>query len=141
MNTNEFERLALTFGADLGRWPEEHRAAARELLMREPALADVLAEAADLDVALTSQAPQIAPARLARLRAGILDRTAAVGFGARLAAWLTPRELLPLAAGLVLALSVTWVVGVARPESSQVAQATSPVMILLEADATGLGVL
>jgi len=42
MNRQEFERLALIYGATMARWPEEHQRAARRLLEQQPGLMAVL---------------------------------------------------------------------------------------------------
>lgn len=140
MNRESFERLVLTYGADLGRWPEACREAGAALAA-QPEYAALLATAGELDAAVRMQAATPDELRLARLRVAILAHTAAPARRYRaLRAWLAPRELMPVAAGVLLALTVTWAVRESRPAEAQSASTANAVVALLEYD-TGLGVL
>jgi hypothetical protein len=143
MTRNEFERYANTYGADLGRWPESLHQDALALLAVDPALADSLARRAGLDAALAAQLPPVSDARLHALERRILSATApAPALRDRLREWLAPRELAPIAAGIALALTISWLVQATRPVPEPEAVATvNPVMAMLEMDSTGLGIL
>jgi hypothetical protein len=77
-------------------------------------------------------APDIDEMRLRRLRTGVLSRTAPPARRR----WREPAEWLPLAAGVVLALGLTWAVEVARPAQAEV----HPFVALLDSESIGLGV-
>jgi hypothetical protein len=143
MNRNDFERYANTYGGDLDRWPPALRQEAVALLASDASLADSLARRAGLDAALAAQLPPVSDARLRALEGRILAATApAPTLRERLREWLTPRELAPIAAGVALAMTISWLVQAARPapEPEVVAQ-VNPVMVLLEFDSGGLGIL
>lgn len=74
MTPERFEGLADAWGADLQRWPEAERAAARGLLAREPGLQAMLAHAAALDAVLDAHRIAAPGAGLVR---GVLDAAAA----------------------------------------------------------------
>ena len=84
MNTERYERLAEAYGADIGRWPQADREAARVFQAREPEAARrILAEAAALDHLLHRWST---PAPGAALRERVLagaprPRAARRGFG------------------------------------------------------------
>lgn len=77
MDLERFEHLAGAYGADLRRWPEAEREAARLLLAADPRAGLVLGEADVLD-ALLSAAPRPAPSHVLR------ERIIADAAGARL---------------------------------------------------------
>lgn len=80
MTLRRFRALADSYGADLQRWPETERDAARALLRRSPAAESALAAAQRLDAAIAAASsqehaatwqPGEADAALARLRSGV----------------------------------------------------------------------
>lgn len=146
MNPSELERLALTYGADLGRWPENRKAEAERLLAERPALATVLARARQLDAALAAERAEISDQRLARLTASLRERAAQAsqpglgwdwdwGWG-----WIERGrvpDLSALAAGALVAIAIAWLVQSARPEaagalSAGVAPPANAILAILE---------
>ncbi|HEY4585659.1 MAG TPA: hypothetical protein VIG84_04645 [Brevundimonas sp.] len=77
MNLERFEHLADAYGADLRRWPEAEREAARRLLAADPRAGRVL-DAADVLDAFLDKAPRPAPSYALR------ERVIADAAGARL---------------------------------------------------------
>lgn len=86
MTLRRFQALADSYGADLQRWPEAERDAARALLRLSPRAQSVLAAAQRLDAAIAAASsqeraatwqPGEADAALARLRSGVASRIAA----------------------------------------------------------------
>ena len=77
MTLDRFEYLADAYGADLRRWPEAEREAARRLMAADPRAGVVLSEADLLDVLLDA-APRSAPSHVLR------ERVIASAAGARL---------------------------------------------------------
>jgi hypothetical protein len=143
MTPAEFRRYVNAYGGTLARWPESLRGAAAALLATTPELGEVLTRAGALDEALAAQRPAISSARLRSIEQTILARTAAPrSLAARLRDWLTLGELAPIAAGVVLALTISWAVRENRPAEALTADAqTNGVMAMIEFDANGLGVL
>lgn len=91
MNLERFEQLADAYGADLRRWPEGEREAARRLTAVDPRAADLLAEADVLD-ALLDAAPRAAPSHALRERVIADAASAGLGRGGRklgVLAWLS----------------------------------------------------
>jgi hypothetical protein len=148
MNREEFERLALIYGADLARWPTEYRAAAERLLEVTPELSQTIQGARHLDSAVAAQRSEIAEDRLARLKAATLQQTRAqrpivtpaprwqfAGWvrGARAAA--IGREASWIVAGVASAACAVAVLQVTRP----VAQTQpSAIVALLEYEGSGV---
>src|SRR5260221_8511079 len=85
MNRQEFERLALIYGATMARWPEEHQRAARRLLEQQPGLMAVPHGAGEIDSPAEAQgAPgqqSNSEVRLAQLKARTLG--VAIPLGSR----------------------------------------------------------
>ena len=86
MALRRFQSLAGSYGADLQRWPEAERDAARALLRDSPAARSVLAAAQRLDAAIVAASsqeraatwqPGEADAALTRLRSGVASGIAA----------------------------------------------------------------
>ena len=86
MALRRFQSLAGSYGADLQRWPEAERDAARALLRHSPAARSVLAAAQRLDAAIVAASsqeraatwqPGEADAALTRLRSGVASGIAA----------------------------------------------------------------
>ena len=67
MDLERFEHLADAYGADLRRWPEAEREAARRLLAADPRAGRVL-DAADVLDAFLDKAPRPAPSYALRER-------------------------------------------------------------------------
>ena len=134
MNRQEFQRLALIYGATIGRWPEEHQGAARRLLEQEPELTRVLDGTNELDSALNAQREPISDLRLSQLKARTLalTRPAASSWPQ---AWqrLIARDLSPIAVGVVSALCIAWAVHSQRPPPDAAARATGAQQSLLTA--------
>jgi hypothetical protein len=138
MTPAEFERLADTYGAVLARWPEEARKGAEDLLRTSPALAERLARRTPLDAALAAQAEPVSAERLRVLQQRIRTLTTAVPQRQSRWAWFSLRELAPLAAGVVLALFVSWQVRESRPVPTAAAVDINPVVAMLEYDSNFL---
>ena len=66
MKLKRFQHLLFAYGADIGRWPEAERHAARALVASSPAAAAAQHEAARLDNALHQIEPQVSAASVAR---------------------------------------------------------------------------
>lgn len=111
MNRQRFETLAEAFGGDVARWPEAEREAAAERMAAEPDWArGVLAEAANLDLALdTWEAPRGSIGLASRIAAG-----APAGRRRRWAGWLLPAGM---GAGLAAACAAGVVAGAALAQS------------------------
>jgi len=104
MTPERFETLAEAYGGDVARWPYAEREAAAELMAERPAWAGrVLAEAGELDAALSGLAPP-------RGSAGLADRIAATAPKARprWRGWLVPSAM---GAGLAAACAAGVVLG------------------------------
>ncbi len=69
MKTEELEELLLRFGADLSRWPQDIRAAAANLVAREPEAARLHAEftALERNVAAAVEAPPFGAAEIGKV--------------------------------------------------------------------------
>lgn len=63
MTVEEFGALAATWGADVDRWPAETQDRARALAAVSPTAAALLIDAGQLDRAIASARPVVAPAR------------------------------------------------------------------------------
>jgi len=140
MNRQQFQRLALIYGATISRWPAEHQSAAQRLLEQEPDLARVLDGASELDAALAAQRELISDLRLSQLKARTLGLTRPAA-----ARWhrLFPRDLGPIAAGAVIALCIAWAVQSQRPPpaaASSAAGQQSLLTAILELDSMSLEV-
>src|SRR5262249_6714068 len=70
-----FKRLVDVYGANLARWPDSFRMAARRLQTRTPEAAQHWREAQHLARRLDQFEPQYSLGALARVRAAILDAT------------------------------------------------------------------
>ena len=103
MTLDRFTDLAAAYGADIARWPEAERTAARALAQSEPRAAAILADAGILDRAL--HAAVTPPASRALYERVIAEAPALVARG-RLARWMT-------AVGLGAALAMAAASGVA----------------------------
>lgn len=80
MTLRRFRALTQSYGAELQRWPQEERGAARELLESSEEARALLAHERSLDAAISgasSRGPQAQDAALARLRSGVAARIAA----------------------------------------------------------------
>lgn len=75
MRHEEFETLAITFGANLNRWPEEKQAPAKDYISRHPQAAAVLEEIGALDRAMVRDRDAAPGVDLKRLEDSILART------------------------------------------------------------------
>lgn len=110
MNPEEFSRLLDTHGADLERWPEAQRAAARALFEASPAARAQWMAARRLDALLAAgRAPPPDPARQARIVAGAMARLRARAEPLLDWRWLFPR---PIGAAFAASLVAGWLVGV-----------------------------
>ena len=91
MNAERFDALAQAWGADLRRWPETERQAARAWIDADPVRAErALFDARQTDVALdASPRPDVSAA----LRDRVIASAATAGLKAR-AAWPTLRKLM-----------------------------------------------
>lgn len=87
MDKDQFRRMADTFGADIGRWPDRWRGEAARLA-REPWAVAILSEAAALDRLLAAPRAQIAADRADRAIAAVNARLAAEPRPAPRFAWL-----------------------------------------------------
>jgi hypothetical protein len=86
LTLTQFESLLGSYGADLARWPQEHRAAAQALLADSSPAQSLHAEACRIDEVLSAAsaradrqlwpADQAPGAALERLRAGVARRIA-----------------------------------------------------------------
>ena len=147
MNRQEFERLALIYGATMARWPEEHQRAARRLLEQQPGLMAVLDGAGEIDAAVEAQGARdqqsISELRLSQLKARTLGLAMPVAARSpqgpwRLLAW----NLSPIAVGVVSALCIAWAVQSQRPPANPAVSATdqhSLLAAILEFDSLSLG--
>jgi hypothetical protein len=79
----QFQRLLETYGADLQRWPEAHRRAARALIGQDDAARAALQAAARLDALLDRFDPPAPPDAAARITA-VLRALPPQGGGAEL---------------------------------------------------------
>lgn len=105
MNTERYTSLAEAYGADIRRWPDADRDAARDWQAREPEAARrALAEALVLDEALDAWRPPAASADLRERILALAPKPRAVLSGVRL--WLS-------GAGLAAACAAGVVVGMA----------------------------
>jgi hypothetical protein len=131
MNRHEFQRLALVYGATIGRWPAQHQGAARRLLEQEPGLSRVLDGASELDAALEMQREPISDLRLSQLKARMraLTLPAPSSWGQ---VWqsLVAFDLSAIAVGAVSALCIAWAVQSQRPPSNAAASATGQQSLL-----------
>ena len=142
MTLDDFERLALTWGGDIARWPEAVRADAIAMA-RHPEAAAVLAEAHELDRLLNDAAPEIADARIDRAIGRVTTRLAqdtmqpSRGWLGILAAnWFAP------AAGFACAALIGMLLGVVDPIGTGPGDDDVHTMIsmILDADTTGQGI-
>lgn len=139
MNQDDVTRLALTYGADLSRWPADARADAKRLIQSSPELELVLRGAAQLDAALEDQRSDVPEHRLTRLKAAALARARSkraaanwsVGFSAARIAALS-REWSWATVGFACAACVVAMLQLALSANAAVAQ--SPIVSLLEYD-------
>ncbi|WP_168220374.1 hypothetical protein [Azospirillum thermophilum] len=74
MNIERFQHLAEAYGAEIDRWPETERAAARGLLARSDEARHALAQARILDAFLSLGEPKVGDAQLDRVMASLSDR-------------------------------------------------------------------
>ena|SRR5262245_46307868 len=74
--TEQFQRLLDIHGADLARWPAEQRAAAEQLLARDPAMRALWERARDFDARIARQFASI-PEREAQAEQAAQDRVLA----------------------------------------------------------------
>jgi hypothetical protein len=116
MTRSEFERLALTYGAGVDRWPARHQTAARRLLEEEPDLIHTLRGASCLDAVLESLRTPISERRLARVKSATLAYAAPARATAS-RGWLTSLadHFAPVTLGTVVALCLAWFVHHERP--------------------------
>lgn len=84
MDLERFEHLADAYGADLRRWPEAEREAARVLMAADPRAGLVLGEADVLD-ALLDAAPRPTPSHVLRER--VIADAAGAHLGRRRSPW------------------------------------------------------
>ncbi|MHA6288292.1 hypothetical protein [Maricaulis sp. CAU 1757] len=109
MNEIRFHQIVEAYGADPARWPEAERDAAQDFVRDHGETArPVLAEAGSLDALLGRAERTASPA----LEAALLDQLPGAqrrfaARGARGRAWVAP---MAMAAGLVLAVMLAWVV-------------------------------
>jgi hypothetical protein len=141
MTLDEFERLALTWGSDIARWPEAVRADAAAMA-RDPDAAAVLAEAQELDRLLNDAAPEIEDARIDRAIHLVNTRLAqdtvqpARGWLEALAAtWFAPAAGFACAALIGLLLGVVDPIGTGQGEDD----AHTMISMILDADTSGQG--
>jgi len=130
MTLRRFGELLETHGADLARWPEEERRAARALLAEDAAARALLAEHAALENLLARAAPGPSPALEERILAATVERDAAP---ARADAPRPPRWRWLAGAG---ALAASLLIGLALGLSGRLAPWPSPPLTqaTLEAD-------
>jgi hypothetical protein len=102
MNSERFQVLAETYGADLARWPEAELAAAAAFARTRPEAAGILAGEQVLEARLNAYQVTPGPA----LRERIIAATTRVRAAARAWRWMT-------AAGLSLGLAASCAAGVA----------------------------
>jgi hypothetical protein len=89
MTLAEFKALAQAWGADIGRWPEDTRAAGACLACK-PEAAAILAEAEHIDELIGKTRPEISAARVDQAISGVLKVIAAAALRTT-----TPSVLLP----------------------------------------------
>ena len=118
MNLGRFQAMLDAYGASPERWPEGRRADALVLARSSVEAARALAQARALDEALqAAEVPDIAaqPERFAVLHARIVAAARPIvrrGFGRLFDFELTPVQLWPSVAGLVLATMLGFAVGI-----------------------------
>ena len=109
MTLEEFSRLLDTHGADLARWPDAQRDAARRLCEASPAARGQWMAARRLDMLLAAgRAPAPDPARQARVVAGAMARIRARAEPLLDWRWLFTR---PIGAAFAASLVAGWLVG------------------------------
>lgn len=109
MKITRFIHLTESYGAEIGRWPEAERAAARALAAESPEARRALAQARELDILLSVAEPAVGDTREERVFAAIMERVerpvprGPVPRGP--APWTLPRGVWP-AAGFLAAMAV-----------------------------------
>jgi hypothetical protein len=109
MPLEEFETLAASYGAQLHRWPEESREAARELLATSLRAQAVFHAAAALDTALAKASAR----ELARLLPAASEAAALARLRRRVASRIASPEAAPQACGPFGRLRSRWANGMA----------------------------
>jgi hypothetical protein len=116
MTRQQFEHLLDTYGADLQRWPEAHRQAARALVAQDDAARAALDAAARLDALLdhfAPPAPSDAAARVAAALSALPPQGAPPGWWAALAELWWELRAVPRIPSIVAVLLCGLVVGFA----------------------------
>ena len=133
MTRSEFERLALTYGAGVDRWPARHQTAARRLLEEEPDLIHTLRGVSRLDAGLESLRTPVSERRFARVKSATLAHAAPV-CATEFRGWITSLadHLAPMTLGTVSALCIAWFVHHERPPSVRQAQPSAHIDVISE---------